>query len=115
MKNTLFLGFALLFAVLGLYSAAWGQDNCFNVTSSEWGNFCEGDKDSISLTVTNTCEKEYALSICIEKTNGEWDCTLVEVFEPGVEKVFGTCGSTGKYKLAQCFRIRGCNALELVP
>jgi hypothetical protein len=103
--------FVTLF-LMALASQVFAADNCFVVKSSEWGKFCEGKPESLSITVTNTCEKPYVLSICIEQKSGEWKCELTDAFEPGAEKTYGVCEATGNYKLAQCYRLKNCSALE---
>jgi hypothetical protein len=109
MKKLLFF---IALTLLVISSWAIAEDNCFVVTSQEWGTYCEGKAESLSLTVTNTCEVPFVLSICMKQTDGEWQCELTDAFEPGTKKDYGICNATGDYKLAQCRRIRYCSALE---
>jgi len=104
--------FVIAVSLAFITSQAAADDNCFVATSQEWGTFCEGKAESLSITVTNTCEKPYVLSICIKQKDGEWKCELTDGFGPGMEKTYGVCEATGEYKLAQCRKVRYCSALD---
>lgn len=70
--------------------------------SDERGNHC-GSPDSTQVRIRNNCPVKIYLKLCLEKTNGQWDCTSDSSFAPGEAYNGGwTCHGTGRYQYAAC-------------
>jgi hypothetical protein len=99
-RRSLGLGLGVTLLLAG---ASFGDDkDCARVVTQERGLFC--GQESLMVMVQNICNHPIQISICLEQTDGEWDCGLDRSVQP--EKNMGrwTCKGTGKYLYVGCSR-----------
>ncbi len=101
----LFVGFASLFVHTNVSHAS---DACFIVTDSQWGKSCDGDPNSLELTIKNTCDKKMALLSCMDHTDSKKSCSVRGDIEGGANVKIFTCNANGNYKLIGCERTYDC-------
>lgn len=77
-------------------------DESANRFEVEWGTKC-GSEDSMHIPVTNSCDEPIYVSICIEETNGRWNCGSDSNLSPGsTNEGFWSCHATGRSKFVAC-------------
>ncbi len=101
----LFVGFASFLLHTG---HAGANEACFQVTDSAWGTKCDGDPNSLELTVKNTCDKKMALLSCMDRTDSKRSCSVRGDIEGGANVKIFTCNANGNYKLIGCERTYDC-------
>ncbi|KKL73246.1 hypothetical protein LCGC14_2076830 [marine sediment metagenome] len=101
----LFVGFASFFALTG---PAGAGEACFQVTDSAWGTKCDGDPNSLELTVKNVCKEKMAFLFCLNKEDGKKDCQVRESVQGGASLKIFTCNASGSYEFIACEKAYDC-------
>lgn len=96
------IAFALAFiAPLDTSPSANDFRGCMTL-ETRWGEQCSGH-DSFQVIATNTCGSAAYIKVCVEQSNGKWDCGTDLSLAPGDRNTgFWVCHGTGRYKWASC-------------
>lgn len=82
---------------------------------TRWGEQC-GERDSFQVIATNTCGSAAYIKICVERTNGKWDCGTDSNLPPGGRNTgWYVCHGTGRYKWASCSAGDDCSFPQPTP
>ena len=94
----------LIGTVIAISSTSINAENTEHCISLEKvrGNSC-GSPKSMDVRVTNKCPHPVYVKMCIQRTNGTWDCKSDSHLDARKTNTgFFTCHSTGKYEWSSC-------------
>ena len=101
----LFVGFASFFLHT---NTSYANEACFIVTDSQWGKGCDGDPNSLQLTVQNNCDKKMSLLYCLAREGNKKLCHVKENMEAKASLVISACNATGTYEFTGCEKAYDC-------
>lgn len=97
MKKKLLL--AVFLSMQALSGLAQDATDCVDVYESRMGTNC-GSANSLSIKYKNSCNQTIDMKVCLQRTNGSWDCGMYSRANPGQGSSYFICNSTGRYQWA---------------
>ena len=96
-------GLLLAAVIAALPAASMGADakHCISLDTIR-GNHCN-DPTSMTVKVTNRCDRTVYVKVCLEMPNGKHDCGSDSRLRVGETNYgFWTCKATGRYRWDAC-------------
>lgn len=107
-KKLLLAGLLVTLALPGFSQ----NDECVDVYEAEMGKAC-GSSNSLSIKYRNSCNQTIDIKVCLQRTNGAWDCGMSSDTRPNRGSSYYICNSTGRYQWA--WRETGSNLRFTIP